>query len=270
VPAEDLGDWRVDWWLAVLALAQNAPGRALELFQGSDVRAPWRALRLALAVAVAGELAGRQGGADLGVVARDYEIVATTDPSYASASFGLSRVRLALGDRIGAGEALRRIPAASSAYAAAQIALCRAMCAGLDSRPPAFDDLRAGAAALAGVRGDPEQRAALRRDLLIAALDLLERDGAKADPSGQLAGVALTVDGVRAGLDESFRELARHAPSSEQRISLVDQAKPVPTAQPHVILTTCPACEASVREGDLFCEACGHALGPPPAEGSAP
>jgi serine/threonine-protein kinase PknG len=98
------------------------------------------------------------------------------------------------------------------------------MCAQLEGRPPVVDDLRSGAAALAGVRGDPEQRAVLRRDLLIAALELLERDGTKADSSSQLAGVALTVDGVRTGLDESFRELARHAPSSEERISLVDQA----------------------------------------------
>jgi serine/threonine-protein kinase PknG len=227
VLAEDLGDWRVDWWLAVLALALQAPGRALELFKAVMFELPGE-LAPRLAVAVAGELAWRQGGqdggVDLGIVARDYQIVATTDPSYASASFGLSRARLALGDRIGAGEALRRIPAASSAYAAAQIALCRAMCTGLDGRPPAVDDLRAGAAALAGVRGDPEQRAALRRDLLIAALELLERDGTTADPRGQLAGVALTEDGVRTGLDESFRELARHAPSSEERISLVDQA----------------------------------------------
>jgi serine/threonine-protein kinase PknG len=227
VPADDLGDWRVGWWLAVLALAQAAPRRALDLFKAVMFELPGE-LAPRLAVAVAGELAWRQGGhqgdVDLGVVARDYEIVAATDPSYASASFGLSRVRLALGDRIGAGEALRRIPAASSAYAAAQIALCRAMCAQLEGRPPAVDDLRFGAAALAGVRGDPEQRAVLRRDLLIAALELLERDGTTADSSSQLAGVRLTVDGVRTGLDESFRELARHAPSSEQRISLVDQA----------------------------------------------
>ena len=230
VPAEESDDWRVQWWLAVLALAQDSPRSAQEQLKALTLDLPGE-LAPRLALAVAGELAARQGGQDgqdgderLRAVARDYEIVATTDPSYASASFGLARVRLALGDRTGAGAALRRIPAASSAYAAAQIALCRAMCGELPGQPPAVDDLRAGPVALSGVRGDPQARASLRRDLLIAALAVLERDGTRADPSSQLAGVPLSLQGVRTGLEESFRELAKHAPSHEARISLVDQA----------------------------------------------
>jgi serine/threonine-protein kinase PknG len=225
--AQDSDDWRVQWWLAMLALAQDTPGRARELLTALTLELPGE-LAPRLGRAVAGELAARQGGGDrdtqLRAAARDYEIVAATDPSYASASFGLARVRLALGDRAGAGAALRRIPAASSAYAGAQIALCRALCGELDGQPPAIDDLRAGAVALSGVRGDPEARASLRRDLLIAALAALQRDETGEDPSSQLAGVPLSVRGVRTGLEESFRELAKHAPSSEARIPLVDQA----------------------------------------------
>jgi serine/threonine-protein kinase PknG len=227
LPAQDSGDWRVQWWLALIELAQDTPHRAQVLLRALTLELPGE-LAPRLALAVAGELAAQQAGPgalgdgeQLLVVARDYEIVAMTDPSYASASFGLARVRLALGDRTGAAAALRRIPAASSAYAAAQIALTRAMCGELAGQPPKIDDLRAGAAVLAGVRADPEERASLRRDLLIA---VLERDGTQADPANELAGVPLSVRGVRTGLEQSFRELSRHAPSPEARISLVDQA----------------------------------------------
>jgi serine/threonine-protein kinase PknG len=227
VSAEDDDDWRVQWWQAVLSLAEGIPDRARELLKALTLELPGELAPL-LGLAVAGELAARQGepGDDeqLRLAARNYEIVAATDPSYASASFGLARVRRALGDRSGAAAALRRIPAASSAHAAAQIALCRALSGELAGQPPAIDDLRAGATVLSAIRGDPEERAALRRDLLIAALAVLERDGTTADPSNQLAGVPLSVEGVRAGLEESFRELARHAPNPEARISLVDQA----------------------------------------------
>ncbi len=236
LPAEDGDDLRVQWWLAVLALAEDIPTRAQELFRALTLDLPGE-LAPRLGLAVARELTAAQGGRGgqdgqagqgrdekLRAAAHDYEIVAATDPSYASASFGLARVRLALGDRAGAGAALRRIRAASSTYAAAQIALCRAMSGELAGQPPTIDDVRAAAAVLSSVRGDPEQRASLRRDVLIAALAVLERDGTQAEPSSQVAGAPLSVEGVRAGLEESFRELARHAPSPEARISLVDQA----------------------------------------------
>ncbi len=227
VPPESVDDWRVQWWLAMLALAEGTPRHAQELLAQLTLELPGE-LAPRLALAVGGELASQQdarGDKDqLRAVARDYELVATTDPSYASASFGLARVRLALGERAAAGTALQRIPAASSAYAAAQVALCRAMYSDLDGQAPTIAELREGASVLSGVRADPEERASLRRDLLIAALSALERDGAQADPSSRLAGVPLSIDGVRTGLEDSFRELARHAPGPEARISLVDQA----------------------------------------------
>jgi serine/threonine protein phosphatase PrpC len=36
-----------------------------------------------------------------------------------------------------------------------------------------------------------------------------------------------------------------------------------------MIFTSCSACGASVREGELFCEACGHSVASPPIESSA-
>ena len=58
--------------------------------------------------------------------ARYYTLVAATDPGFASASFGLARVFMVLGDREGAVAALQRIPRSSSAFAWLRSRLCRA------------------------------------------------------------------------------------------------------------------------------------------------
>ena len=51
-----------------------------------------------------------------------YQAVATTDASYVTASFGLARTLRRKGDRLGAVEALERVPSNSSAYQSARVA----------------------------------------------------------------------------------------------------------------------------------------------------
>ncbi len=89
--------------------------------------------------------------AHLHAAARYYALVAATDPGYASASFGLARVSMELGDREAAAAALQRVPKSSSAYVTAQVASCRVLCAPLPGDPPTVTDLAASSATLAGL-----------------------------------------------------------------------------------------------------------------------
>ena len=110
------GGWRAAWWRGVLALAADAPLDAQPLFAAVAAELPGeRAPKLALAVAheQAAEAVGRRrraGRRHLAEAARYYGLVAATDVTYASAMFGLARVRSALGDRSGAADALALVP----------------------------------------------------------------------------------------------------------------------------------------------------------------
>ena len=68
-----------------------------------------------------------EAAGDLARAAELYDTASRTDPSYVSGAFGLARVRMAVGDREGAVEALARVPAASSMHVAARVAGVRAL-----------------------------------------------------------------------------------------------------------------------------------------------
>jgi serine/threonine-protein kinase PknG len=222
-------DWRIQWWRAAIAIASGRTSDAVAMLRGVMLELPGE-LAPRLALAVASELAAAAASdptARAGfyaAAAHQYDLVSRCDPSYASAGFGLGRTRLAVGDRAGAAAALRRIPEASSAYAAAQSRLCQLLCTEIDARPPELADLVAASSALDGLRADPEARASLRRDLLSAALGGLEDGEIKQDQQQQLAGVALTEFGVRSGLEETYRTLAHLAPTRTAQMALVDEA----------------------------------------------
>ena len=160
----------------------------------------------------------------LNEAARYYTVVAETEPGYASAGFGLARVFLALGDRDGAVAALQRIPKSSSAYVTAQIALCRARCAVVEREAPDLGDLVATSAALESVTLENSVRLALARDLHERALDLLLGQRADPDPDVVLAGAELSESGQRTALEQTYRSLAKLAPSESARWELVDRA----------------------------------------------
>ena len=127
--ARDSG-WRAAWWRGVLHLAE---GRASDACATSPPSRP--SCRASCSEARPGDVLRGRGEcarrSDRCVwrdrhraaqqAARYYLLVAATDPSYASAGFGLARVDMALGDREGAVAALQRIPKSSSSYAVAQI-----------------------------------------------------------------------------------------------------------------------------------------------------
>jgi len=216
--------WRRAWWRAALSLAQGEQADALSFFAAVDRELPGElAPKLALAACL--EHAERENVTEgLQYAARYYGLVAATDAGYASASFGLARVAMRLGDREEAVSALRRIPRSSSAWVDAQITLCRLQCAPLQGEMPQVSDLVATSEVLGGLALENSVRLPLVRDLHQNALTMLLDGRIPPDNSVQLMGSELQEEAQRAALEQTFRSLAKLAPTDEDRYALVDQA----------------------------------------------
>ncbi|MBM4791267.1 protein kinase [Streptomyces sioyaensis] len=229
-PSGDGGaDWRVVWHRGLVALtAGDREGAALAFDAVYDAFPGEPAPKLALGVCA--ELLGQLDNA-----VEYYRLVWATDRSYVGAAFGLARVRLAAGDRTGAVEALESVPESSIHYVAARIAAVRARLRERPSREPLLADLRAAAAqteALAGFGLDSERREQLATEVLGTALDWVLSGSHGAGPPGEVAaheppsllGSPLDERGLRFGLEQSYRLLARLAQRGEKRIELVERA----------------------------------------------
>ena len=218
IATADAQDWRVPWYRGLLALNRGDPDRAWSEFEQVYAACPGElAPKLALGVAT-------ESGNDPQRALPWYDLVSRTDQSYTTASFGLARCRLAVGDRIGAVEAYNRVPDASSSYLDAQLCAARALIQTDGTTPPALGDLTRAAAAVEHLDLPGEQRAGLTGELLEAALRLLRSGRIHPDPGVLLAGEPVTEQRLRIGLEKAYRTLARLAPTAQERISLVDRA----------------------------------------------
>lgn len=220
---EHPGDWRVDWLRGLRSLVDGDIKAAQERFTAVLNALPGEAApKLALALC-----AERAGAAELAV--RCYGTVWQTDRSYVSAAFGLARARFALGDRSGMVTALEAVPESSRYGATARLCAILARqrdC--VDGQPPVADFFIA-AEHLRTL--DLDER---RRELAIAAV--LETalgweragrpwpHGPDAAVPDTLLGHPLSQPGVRNGLEATYRELARLAPTQAERITLIDKA----------------------------------------------
>jgi serine/threonine-protein kinase PknG len=220
IEAADPWEWRTGWYRGISALATGRPADARTNFTAVYYHLPGE-LGPKLGLAVACELAG-----DNAEAATWYEIVARTDPGFTSAAFGLARCRLAAGERAGALAAYNRVPDSSSAYVDAQTARIRCLAApnGADS---AARDLITAGSILDSLALKGEQRARLEAELLEAALGLAQRGEVMDDGRTSLLGCRLLERDLRFGVERSYRELARWAPTTAQRIQLVDHANQV-------------------------------------------
>jgi serine/threonine-protein kinase PknG len=218
---EDPWEWRAAWARGVQLLAQSRPADAADAFTAVYGAVPGElAPKLGLGVAL--ELAGAPARA-----ASWYDVVARTDPGYTTAAFGLARCRLAIGDRDGALEAYDRVPPSSSSHDDAQVAKVQELVTTTGGRVPQPEELRTAAATLQALSLDPERRARLGVELLLAALALVERDGADVAPGEALLGVGLAERDLRAGIERGYRTLAHLAEEDDERIRLVDWANAV-------------------------------------------
>ncbi|QUQ64388.1 serine/threonine-protein kinase [Kutzneria sp. CA-103260] len=220
VRGEDEWDWRVDWYQGLAALAASDPAEAYARFNAVyDVVPGEAAPKLAIAAAL--ECQG-----DYAAAGRYYETVWRTDHSHVSAAFGLARTRLRRAERARAIEALDSVPASSSHHLVAQLAAIRAC---THDRIPAEiveDELIAAANRLEAVELDAERRALVSVEVLACARDRAAA-GVSAASGRTLLGSALTEMGLSRGLERCYRELARLAPTKQQRIALVDLANSV-------------------------------------------
>jgi len=229
--------WRAAWWRGILHMAEGRPSDGLAYFAAVAAELPGElAPKLAMATCfeqTAGELDDRTTTAgdrtaaqrqQLEYAVRYYSLVAATDVGYASASFGLARVFMALGDREGAVTALQRIPKSSSAHATAQVALCKVRCAQMLDEMPSLSDLSATSETLQGLALENSVRLPLVRGLHEQALTMLLDGSVAPDEAVILGGAELSEFGQRTALERTYRSLAKLAPSDEERCVLIDQA----------------------------------------------
>ena len=218
IESRDPWEWRTSWYRGVAELARGRAEQAQAGFRAVYNSLPGElAPKLALAVAC-------ESARDVLPAARWYEIVSRTDPSVTSASFGLARCRLMMGDRTGAIAAYDRVPDSSSGYLDAQTARIRCLGAHNSNGDPELDQLLAAGSALETLALEGEQRDRLTAELLDTALRLRLTGKAWDDGRARLLGRRLVERDLRLGLEHSYRALARRAASRTERIRLVDAA----------------------------------------------
>ncbi|MEE9416721.1 MAG: tetratricopeptide repeat protein [Acidimicrobiales bacterium] len=221
VEAEDPWDWRVRWYKGLLALDADNPAAAAELFSQVWTEIPGE-VAPKVAVALAAERAGEYERA-----ANLYQLAAAVDSTFVSASFGLARCRVAVGDRAGAVEAYQQIPSSSAAYSGAQVQSVRTLAGSRAVSAPSPAELEEAAATIERLQIDGAERASLAAEVLERALAATGTGELVADGSSTLFGRPLTENELRRQLEAVYREQGRLADSDAQRYELIDKANMV-------------------------------------------
>ncbi|MGH3888146.1 MAG: tetratricopeptide repeat protein, partial [Pseudonocardiaceae bacterium] len=214
-------DWRVDWLRGLRSLVDGDAEPARKKFEAVFDALPGEAApKLALAVC-----AQRAGAVEL--AARWYGIVWRTDRSYVSAAFGLARARFALDDLAGMATALEAVPKTSSYGITARLCAVLARARGRTDGQALVADFFAAAEQLNNLDLDERRRWQAVAEVLETVLGW-ERAGrpwpAEVPIPDTLLDRPLRQRGVRDGLEAAYRELARLAPTTAERITFVDKA----------------------------------------------
>ncbi len=216
----DPWDWRLRWYRGILGLRIGKPAEAAEDFSAVWTELPGE-LAPKVAVGLAAELAGEFDRA-----AEVYAEVIAVDPSFVSAAFGLARCRSASGDRGGAVDAYGAVPESSAAYTEARVASARALVADQHG-DPSVADIQKAAATIEAARLDAAAEAGLAAEVLEGALASVSSGQMAANPDVVVFGQPLTVDGLRSGLEDTYRRMARIATTASERFHYVDRANSV-------------------------------------------
>ena len=217
----DPWDWRITWIRALRQFDLGNFAEAAEFFSHVWTQLPGE-LAPKLGVALSAESLGAYDRA-----AGLYQQIMSTDPSYVTASFGLARCRVASGDRAGAVSAYTGVPVSSAGYFDAQLASARTLTSEVGGSQPNADNIAAAAATVERLQLDNVERSRIATGILEQALQGMQSGQLKESPKRSLFGEPMTEDGLRRGLERTYRELARVATTSAERHALVDKANDV-------------------------------------------
>jgi serine/threonine-protein kinase PknG len=210
-------DWRIAWYRGLSQLHQGLGAAASAAFDAVYTELPGEpAAKLALALSA--EIAGDDAQA-----IPLYDLVSSTDPSFATAAFGLARCLRRNARRAEAADAYRRVPPSSSLYIRAQTALA-AVLASANPTPPAADDLCMASSVLEALATEGIEQIRLRAQVLETTLDLLKSQVMPADRSRVLFGQPLTETPLRFALEKTLRQMARLENNRDRQIALIDKA----------------------------------------------
>jgi serine/threonine-protein kinase PknG len=154
---------------------------------------------------------------------RYYDLVSRADPSYTSAAFGLARCLEQKGDRDGAVAAYGRVPATSNRYAAAQIAVARALLSDGASAP----ELAQASEAIERLDGVVEglELQQVSADLLCRAAELIEVGAVQPEEGGiRILGASLLPSPLRLAAERALRTCARYATGRNEKVRFIDEA----------------------------------------------
>lgn len=213
-------DWRLLWYRGQCSLLDGDFDSAAADFDRVLDQLPGE-LDPKLALAAAAELRG-----DHDVAARHYTTVWRTSHTFYSAAFGLARYRARSGDRAGAVQVLDQITPASAHFtsagtAAIDVLLAASPAEALDEGTLRDVDRRTCALALESTA----RRAHVRLKVFEAALDWLA--AGHTPGATHLLGAEFDEAGIRTGMEQCYRALARETTDLWERVALVERANTV-------------------------------------------
>lgn len=213
---QDPWEWRAVWMSGLAAVKAGDWNAAKSAFNAVYGQVPGElAPKLALAYAC-------EKGSEPAVAETLYRVCAHTDANYvAAAAFGLARLRADAGDLRGAEEALNLVPTTSRGYPESR----RLLAEHLRELGGSLPQLAAALEAVDGARLSEAEREQSRVTTFASARAVIETS--QDQPNVQIGGYPATDEGMRTGLEDSYRSLARHASTEQLRIGLVDQANQI-------------------------------------------
>jgi serine/threonine-protein kinase PknG len=219
----------MDWDDGISALDSGNLGAALKCFERVVAALPGEAAPKVASAATAELMLETDDARNAERLRRSceryYRTLWRTDHSMVSAAFGFARQLAARGDRPGAIDVLDQVPLTSRHYGEAQLTSVLMLLYGRAIAEITEDDLR-DAARRVGHLTETEPRALQMRALVLGtALDWI-RSGATPDTE-PIFGHSFDQRGLRAGIEEALRELARHSPRRRHRYTLVDLANSI-------------------------------------------
>ncbi|WKG01076.1 serine/threonine-protein kinase [Mycolicibacterium sp. HK-90] len=223
-------DWREDWDDGISGLEAGDLTAALACFERVGAMLPGEAAPELAAAATAELLLDTDNPSDAerlrSLAERYYRTLWRTDPAWVNAAFGLARLLAGRGDRSGAIDVLDQVPRTSRHYGEAHLTSIVILLDGRALDEITEADLR-DAAQRIGRLSETEPRALQIRALVLGiALDWL-RSGGVPSTGDPIFGHSFDHRGLRLGIEEALRELARHSPRRRHRYTLVDVANAI-------------------------------------------